>query len=151
MQGNCEKESKVTKKLKTSIFWFFLIGVIDVVFMILAASYIEFPPPSVLIMIIGVVTFFGMLAISNYYSEDEQLLKGEMRKAIASSLLMVYFAVVGLVLFGGERIETDVKFSTLQDFHTLMAVVIGFYFGGRSAEEVIKAWKSGSEVEPGED
>ena len=134
----------MNKKLKSSIRWFFLIGVVNVGFMILAASYIEFSLPSVLIMIIGVVTFFGMLAISNFYSGDENLLKGEMRKAIASSLLMVYFAVLGLVLFGADVLETEVKFNTLKDFQTLMAVVIGFYFGGRSVEEVIKVWRGGS-------
>lgn len=133
----------MNKKLKTSILWFFLIGVINVGFMLLAASYIEFPLPAVLIMIIGVVTFFGILAISNFYSGDENLLKGEMRKAIASSLLMVYFAVLGMVLFGGDILDSGVKFSILKDFQTLMAVVVGFYFGGRSVEEVIKVWRHG--------
>ena len=138
-------------------------------------------PPAILIPIIGLLTFFGVLIIVNVFSASSDLRKGEVRNAIAASLLAVYFFVVAVALFapaspvyrveelgsiqpqeaitpettetsdtedalGAEIVEeeagatsaNDIVKGLLDDYTSLIIVVVGFYFGGRSAEEIVK-------------
>ncbi|WP_420630771.1 hypothetical protein [Candidatus Leptofilum sp.] len=151
--------SQLPKQSKGKI-WLMVIPALVNVGVIAAGIQGIFSPPTV-VMIIGIFSFFAMLAISSLFSEKSNLLEGEMRKAIASSMIMVYFAILSLTLidpdialsanpiisFSLENVEEGevaaTSSSLLNDFSTLIAVVIGFYFGGRSFEEVVKAWKGG--------
>ena len=125
---------------------------------------------------LGLSVFFGMLMIVNIFSLDPELQKGEMRKAIAASLLAVYFFIIAVTLFSVDSpiieapkpapnetqgskevlityheeipeavVESttinDMKNQLLKDFTKLMMIVIGFYFGGRTTEELFKTWK----------
>ena len=56
-------------------------------------------PPAILIPIIGLLTFFGTLALTNAVSQDPNFQKGEIRKAMAASLLSVYFFTLAVTLY----------------------------------------------------
>lgn len=56
-------------------------------------------PPAILIPIIGLLTFFGTLALTNAVSKDPNFQKGEIRKAMAASLLSVYFFTLAVTLY----------------------------------------------------
>ena len=143
-------------------------------------------PPAILIPTIGLLTFFGVLVIVNIFSASPDLRKGEIRNAIAASLLAVYFFMIAVTLFApsspvfklqpisvsqsqasdvttptdtsetgddqttqsseGETQQTtinDIVKGLLDDYTSLMMVVVGFYFGGRSAEEIVKTLRGG--------
>lgn len=137
-------------KLRKSFFGIVFAGLVNIIFVILGTQKII--SDAAVIIIVGVCSFFSMLALSSYFSENGSLMKGEMRRAIATSLIMVYFAilamavvepgtsVLAMALDEGEG-ELSPKVFLLKDFSTLIAVVVGFYFGGRSAEEIVKTWR----------
>ena len=91
---------------------------------------------------IGIVTFFGMLAISSYYSIHNPDSKGTMRKAIAASMISVYIVVLGL-LFSDQLpdLQTEAAMELMQNFSYVIMTVIGFYFGTKGATEFLKLWK----------
>ena len=164
-------------------------------------------PPAILIPTVGLLVFFGVLIVVNLFSKSPDLQKGEVRKAVAASLLAVYFFIIAVALFApaspiykvpqtnlvqgqataiedqdteeeaeeessvaGEAAEADVAEEgseaeegaaeegaaeaagpttandivngLLNNFTKLIMVVVGFYFGGRSAEEIVKIWKA---------
>lgn len=66
---------------------------------LIVVGYKQTWPPSILIPTVGVVTFFGVLLAANLFSGDAALRKGEMRKAITASMLVVYFFFVSVILF----------------------------------------------------
>lgn len=145
-------------KLKKSMFWIVLAGLVNIIFVLLGAKGVI--SDAAVIIVIGVFSFFSMLALSSYFSDKEDLMMGEMRKAIATSLIMVYFAILAMAVVEpgsnvlaqamslGEGAESaSPKIFLLKDFSTLIAVVVGFYFGGRSAEEIIKTWRGKNQDE----
>ena len=95
---------------------------------------------------VEMITLFGILGLANYLSDDQSLNKGEIGKAIAGSLVVVYFVVLGLVLFGGSVAgEGFPEISSradliLENFTRLIEIVVIFYFGSRAVEEVVKSW-----------
>ena len=93
---------------------------------------------------VGIVTFFGMLAISSYYSIHNPESKGTMRKAIAASMISVYVVVLGL-LFSDQLpdLQTEAAMELMQNFSYVIMTVIGFYFGTKGASEFLKLWKGG--------
>ena len=93
---------------------------------------------------VGIVTFFGMLAISSYYSIHNPDSKGTMRKAIAASMISVHIVVLGL-LFSDQLpdLQTEAAMELMQNFSYVIMTVIGFYFGTKGATEFLKIWKGG--------
>lgn len=152
----------MNKKVARSLVWIVLAGLVNIVFVILGVNKII--SDAAVIITIGVFSFFSMLALSSYYSDSGNLMKGEMRKAIATSLIMVYFAILAMAVvepgtsvlalaqsLGEEEAGVAPEVFLLKDFSTLIAVVVGFYFGGRSAEEIIKTWRGGETTETEDD
>ena len=95
------------------------------------------------IAFIGIITFFGMLMISSYHSEHHphhiKGSKGVMRRGIISSFVVVYFIVLSLVLFETEGVEkTSAAEKILENFTSIIIVLIGFYFGSKGAIELYK-------------
>ena len=96
-------------------------------------------PVALSIGCVGVITFVGVLMLSNYLSGDPELAKKEMRKAIAASFTLVYLVFLALVIFteaftaGTELAETVVS-----HFTYIVGIIIVFYFGSRSLEEYRK-------------
>ena len=100
---------------------------------------------------VGVITFVGMLTLSNYLSHDPALSKGEMRKAIAASLILVYLNFLAFVVFGKVTAsEAELAKTIVGHFTTVVGIVIVFYFGSRSVEEYLKTkgQKENQEEEP---
>jgi hypothetical protein len=137
-------------KLKKSMFWIVLAGLVNIIFVLLGT--LDVINDAAVIIIVGVFSFFSMLALSSYFSEKESLMQGEVRNAIATSLIMVYFTILAMAVvepgvnvlamsLAPEEESVSPKIFLLKDFSTLIAVVVGFYFGGRSAEEIMKTWK----------
>ena len=88
---------------------------------------------------IGTITFFGTLILANTLSRTRNLDKGEVQIALTSSVVLVYFVIVALVVcidcHIGDSIEID---SILNSFTTIVGVLIAFYFGSRA----IEVWKA---------
>ncbi|MCK5039679.1 MAG: hypothetical protein KAR87_01790 [Candidatus Aenigmarchaeota archaeon] len=84
--------------------------------------------------LIGIVVLTTMLVGGNILSKEHQLTTGEVRRAIAVSCTAVLF---GLLAFGDTIFtnSTIVK-SILEKFWLIYLTIIGFYFGGRSAEKI---------------
>ena len=89
---------------------------------------------------IGVVTFFGTLIIANYMSGTGQFNSGEIRKAITTSVIVVYLIFIPLITFGSIQIPNDgtVK-GIVQNFTWIVGIIVVFYFISRSIEEYGKA------------
>ncbi len=92
---------------------------------------------------VGIITFFGMLAISSYHSIHNPNSKGTMRKAIASSMISVYVVVLAL-LFSGQlpTLENEASMTLMENFSYVIMTIIGFYFGSKGAAEFLKIWRA---------
>ena len=86
---------------------------------------------------IGIITFFGVLTLSNVLSRSSALEKGEVRKALAVSIIFVYFSLLGIT-FSGRLADTEVGTTVIGHFTTLVGVIIAFYFGSRAVESWAK-------------
>ncbi|XRP97246.1 hypothetical protein ACO3UB_01640 [Methanocaldococcus sp. 16A] len=102
--------------------------------------------------IMGTCILFSVLIGANFLSKEKDLTTGEVRRAITISFISVFF---GLLAFG-DTIKTDNRIinSILENFWWIIVTIIGFYFGGRSAENIVenitKRWSknsSGNSVE----
>ena len=99
-------------------------------------AYFTHPPLGIGIMGIGIL--LTVLIGGNVLSKTHDLTTAEVRRAIAISFVSVFF---GLLAFG-DAIEIDNNFlkAILENFWWIIITVIGFYFGGRSAEKVVEEW-----------
>jgi hypothetical protein len=61
--------------------------------------------------------------------------KGEVRTALATSMIFVYFTLLSLT-FSGELgiVESEVASSAIEHFTIVIGVVIAFYFGSGAVE-----------------
>ena len=87
-----------------------------------------------------------MLVLGNYLSASDGMDKGEMRKAIAASFVVVYFSLAGLLAFTdlGES-ESGFAETILKDFKYLTIIIVGFYFTSRVIKEVRRLKKDSNE------
>ncbi|MBM4241203.1 MAG: hypothetical protein FJ150_06030 [Euryarchaeota archaeon] len=93
--------------------------------------------------IMGIGIFLTVLIGSDMFSGTTRLDTGEVRKAIAISFVSVYFAMMGISCTGNQD---NVLFKNLlENFWGIIAVIIGFYFGGRSAEIIADKFKESPE------
>ena len=101
---------------------------------------------------IGIITFVGILLHVNYLSNDTELSKREMRKAIAASLIAVYCTLVPLIIFELPNFTNDKQFelatTAIADFSWVIGAVIVFYFGSRSVDKWID-YKKGEQAQSG--
>lgn len=102
---------------------------------------------------IGFITFFGMLVVSSHHSIMKEDSKGTMRKALASSFVVVYLIVFALIIFNGiditeiagihsEDENTQLTSSKILDHLTkIIMVILGFYFGTKGVKEIAEVVK----------
>jgi len=102
---------------------------------------------------IGLITFFGMLIVSSHHSIMKEDSKGTMRKALASSFLVVYLIVFALIIFSGINISELVNNNSSEDNSQLtpnqildhltkiIMVILGFYFGTKGVKEIAEVVK----------
>ena len=166
-----------------------------IVVLVIYKGYKEFGwPPSIMVPIVGLLTFFGTLTLTGVTTPNSDLQKGEMRKAITASMVAVYFFVMALTLFATSspvfklmdkqialaqassasaaatpvpapastaapdsegsadaapqpaanpsQEAVDSSFSTintmLESLNNLVLVIVTFYFGSRTVEELNK-------------
>ena len=84
---------------------------------------------------VGAVTFFGTLLLVKSVTGSSNFKKGEMRKALAASLIVVYFVLVSLVMCESCTLPNSDILDTLVGHYTyLIGIVIAFYFGNRAVE-----------------
>ena len=89
---------------------------------------------------VGIITFFGTLVLANYVSSDSHDLdKGEIRRALTASLIVVYFTLLALVTCTTCGIQ-DSEFAKkiLENFTYVIVILIIFYFGSRTLEQIIE-------------
>ena len=85
--------------------------------------------------LMGMIVFIGSMVGGSLLSEKGDLSSGEVRRSIAISFILVFFA---LLAFGDRiTISDDQKLivAVLENFWVFIVVIIGFYFGGRSLEK----------------
>jgi len=114
-----------------------LIIIIDIAFLLIGIIFKEFIAFS--IGSIGVFTFFFILMLLYNPSDSKYLKKGEMRKAIAGSFIVVYFAFLSLLTFEESGTSYTGVFKTMiEHFTYLVGIIVVFYFGSRSVDEYMK-------------
>jgi hypothetical protein len=101
---------------------------------------IRFGSPAALGLAVGataVITFVGMLALSQPAHGTWRITPGAMRTAIASSILAQYQALVAIVAFFSTDQEkvSQISQTLISNFTTIVGVVIAFYFGASAYVE----------------
>lgn len=140
-QGGEREYNETEKRWKLRKTGAFVIALLVVVFDILALALgtINIVPIALSIGCVGVITFVGMLTLSNYLSRDPGLAKREVRKAIAAAFTLVYLVLLALVVFNeASPVETELAKTVVGHFTWIVGIIIIFYFGSRSLEEYLK-------------
>ena len=101
-------------------------------------TIIDAIPVALSIGSVGIITFIGVLTLSNYLSRDPGLAKREMRKALAASFTLIYLVLLALVIFEPFPAETELAKTVVGHFTWIVGIIIIFYFGSRSVEEYLK-------------
>ena len=92
---------------------------------------------SIGIGILGIGILITVLIGGNVLSKDYGLTTGEVRRAIAVSCISVFF---GLLAFGDNSTTNNKNLETIiENFWWIIITIIGFYFGGRSAEKMVES------------
>ena len=88
---------------------------------------------------IGIITFLGVLMLTNETSGDPNFSKGEVRKAIAASFIAVYFVVVSAIVFSPNFSRSPLGETIIMNLTLIILTVVGFYFGFRGLQDVMNA------------
>lgn len=126
------------KNWKNALKMISILGLLDLVVVPAIITLLALPLQWIYVSM-GLVTFLGLILITNYMSGTSPFNTGEIRKAITVSLITVYLAFVPLMAFGlvvfpmGNSAQTIVT-----NFTWLIGVVIILYFSTRPVEEYIK-------------
>jgi len=91
---------------------------------------------------VGIISFLGILILVNYTSQDPNFQKGEMRKAIAGSFVIVYFVVLGIFVSSAfDPPENSQSQAVIEQVMTPLSYLTGaigaYYFGSRSFEKFL--------------
>lgn len=113
-----------------------LLAVIDLIIP-LVVTLLQIPLQWLFISL-GIVTFFGILIISNYMSHTNPFDTGEIRKALTSTFLLLYLVFIPLVTFGNIMPAGGILNTIITYFSLIVIFIIGFYFGTRGLEEYRK-------------
>lgn len=92
-------------------------------------------PLSLSIIGIGIGTFFGMLSAAKFQSLAKDKDGGHMRTALTGMFLSVYISVMVLALTGDFSPADENKI--LDNFSSVIIIIIGFYFGSRTFTEFV--------------
>jgi len=93
-------------------------------------------------IIVGVVTFFGLVSLPGGLSEDGNFDERRVRFAITATLVIVYVVYLGTTSYWNEK-EKMSEYGKLmtQTLTNLLSIVIAFYFGATAAVEVFSRRK----------
>lgn len=91
--------------------------------------------------IMGMIVFLGSMVGGSLLSAEGDLSSGEVRRSIAISFILVFFALLAF----GDRIqdqcENELVLKILDHYWIFIITIIGFYFGGRSLEKAAEKKK----------
>ncbi len=90
---------------------------------------------------VGIVTFLGVLALADYVSIEPSVSTGEMRSAIASSIVVLYLVVIALTFSGQVPAETAIATTLINNFTWVVGIVVVFYFGSKGVLQYIELTK----------
>jgi uncharacterized membrane protein YjgN (DUF898 family) len=93
---------------------------------------------AVAIFAIGVVSFLGMLTLAHQGSGRRSFDSAEVRVAVTTSFVMVYFAVLAIFLFSTNTVSEFGR-NMVDNLTSLFGVVVGFYFASSAVVEYGKA------------
>jgi len=126
-----EKDRSFVNKYKV------FIGSLILIIGFVISGYIAFHIGSLPgISIIGIGILLTMLVAGNILSEEHELTSGEVRRAIAVSFVSVFF---WLLAFGNTiQMENNLLKPVIENFWWIIITIIGFYFGGRTAEKIVE-------------
>lgn len=142
---NKEKEVQWLERRKGSLIIALLIVVLDILVLALG-TITDAIPVTFSIGCVAVITFTGVLVLTNYLSRDPELAKREIRKSIAAAFTLVYLLLLGLVVFGRSFVaSTELAETIVGHFTWVVGIIIIFYFGSRSVEEYLKGKNSKEE------
>ncbi len=118
-----------------------LIGIADIVVLGLGGLYPQFLYWS--LGSVAIITFLGILTLVNSASLSPEFNTGEMRKAIASSFVILYLIVLAVFVstgFGssGNEQSTEVINNVMTPLSYLMGAIAAFYFGEKYIEKIKK-------------
>jgi hypothetical protein len=82
---------------------------------------------------IGIITFLGVLVLS-HRGGHPGFSKFEMRCAIAATFMVVYFTMLGVLLFSNMDLSPVAR-TLIKNFTYLVGGVIAFYFGSTAVVE----------------
>ncbi len=93
----------------------------------------------------GTITFFGILILSSHFKKnnpDQDV--GAVRQALAGSLFVVYFVILGISMGNPGLLANDntVLKGITDNFWAIILSVVAFYFGSQGAQSIAKALKS---------
>lgn len=113
----------------------------DLIVLLIGSKF--YNDPTWIIGATGIMTFFGMLMISSYHKKNfaDHLDKGTMRDAITGSLVSVYFIILGFDMIKGSQTLSD---PILNNFSSVIIILIAFYFGSKAVTEIYNIKNPGS-------
>jgi len=86
--------------------------------------------PTALMIIVPLLSFVFMLYIS--YLKNEDLNKGEVRRAIAITLTILYIIALSFSVVKSDYLDFEREF--VKHFQYVYGLIIAFYFGTRAYE-----------------
>ena len=104
-----------------------------------ALAYFVFKHDVVLgltLVLIAFITFFGLLCLPGAVGGGGEFRESRIRLGIAGSLLLVYLAYFGTVVFLANPTVANESRELLPTLTSLLSVVIPFYFGASAAVEI---------------
>jgi len=124
------------KECKATFGWIFASAVTVAFFVAVLVIAWEMKQNPVVALFLPLMVLFWLISLG--WSNNRNLNKGEMRRAIAASLVTAFMVLVFSSVFGLELLIVVDK-EILNFFFGVLSMVIGFYFGYRTGEERIKS------------
>jgi hypothetical protein len=158
-----EIEGKQSSSLKNQLYQSrltILLTILDFAILgigLLAAFYFnKFTIIPFAVVLTGIVTFFGVLIISDRVLKTDDVTGGSMRRALTSAIVVVYLGLLPTMAFQGmiqyqiidsnslnltlnqtaQFIPMELSETVVTSFTTLVTAVILFYFGSRTWENL---------------
>jgi hypothetical protein len=129
------------------------IGIVLIV-MLLAAYIVGSLIPNlnaaraIAVFAIGVVSFLGMLSLAHRDTAGSAYDSGQVRVAVTTAFMMVYFAALGIFLFSKNDVSEFGR-SLVDNLTSLFGVVVGFYFASSAVEAYSRAKEASARATAG--
>ncbi len=120
---------------KANFKWIFASGVTAAFFIAFLFIVWEMKQNSRVVLFLPLLVLFWVISLE--WVNNRDLNKGEMRRAIAASLVTAFIVLVFSSTYGLDLLMVDKEI--LNFFFGVLSTVIGFYFGYRTGEERVQS------------